>query len=244
MTQGDDKVRVPARPGLFEMEPSRTALIVVDMQHDFGSPDGMFARAGIPIDGIAAVVEPIARMAAGAREAGMTVIYVKMEFAPDLSDAGDADAPNLIKHLALGVGEPVTAPDGRVSRVLIRDTWNTEILPALAPRPGDLVVSKTRYSGFVRTELDDLLRERGIRTLVFTGCTTSVCVESTLRDASSRDYRCLLLSDCTAEPLGSDLARTNHEASLLTVERLFGWVTESKALLDALAGRPVAVVAS
>jgi ureidoacrylate peracid hydrolase len=244
MTQGNDMVTVAARPGPFEMEPARTAVIVVDMQHDFGSPDGMFARAGIPIDGIAAVVEPIARMASGAREAGMTVIYLKMGFAPDLSDAGDADAPNLIKHLALGVGEPVTAPDGRASRVLIRDTWNTEIVQELEPRPGDLVVSKTRYSGFVGTELDDLLRERGIRTLVFSGCTTSVCVESTLRDAFSRDYRCLLLSDCTAEPFGSGLSRTNHEATLLIVERLFGWVTESGALLEALARRPVAAAAS
>jgi ureidoacrylate peracid hydrolase len=227
-------ISVEARPGPFVMEPARTALIVVDMQHDFASERGMFARAGIPIQGIRAVVQPIARVADAARRSGILVIYLKMEFQPDLSDAGAPDAPNLIKHLALRVGDEVTAPDGRLSRVLIRDTWNTEIVPELAPHDGDIVVSKNRYSGFHDTDLDTILRERGIRSLLFTGCTTSVCVESTLRDAFMRDYRPLLLADCTAEPFGSDLARTNHEATLLIVERLFGWVSDSAALVEAL----------
>jgi ureidoacrylate peracid hydrolase len=97
-----------------------------------------------------------------------------------------------------------------------------------------VVISKHRYSGFFQTELNDVLRERGIRNLVFVGWTTSVCVESTLRDAFYRDYRCLVLSDCTAEVVGSDLARTNHEASLGVIEALFGWVTESESLLRVL----------
>jgi nicotinamidase-related amidase len=121
-----------------------------------------------------------------------------------------------------------------VSRTLVRGTWGTEILPELAPKDGDIVVAKHRYSGFFETELDAILREDGIDSLIFTGCTTSVCVDSTLRDAFYRDYRCLLLSDCTGEPLGSELARSNHEASLLVIETLFGWVSDSSALLRAL----------
>ena len=119
-------------------------------------------------------------------------------------------------------------------RTLVKGTWGTEILPELTPEQDDIVVAKHRYSGFFETELDAILREHGIESLVFTGCTTSVCVDSTLRDAFYRDYRCLLLSDCTGEPIGSDLARSNHEASLLVIERLFGWVSDSRSLLRAL----------
>jgi ureidoacrylate peracid hydrolase len=98
------------------------------------------------------------------------------------------------------------------------------------------VIYKSRYSGFYRTELDSVLQERGINQLLVTGCTTSVCVESTIRDAMFRDYHCVLLADCTAEPIGSNFSRTNHEASLLVIETLFGSVSDSasvsKALLD------------
>jgi nicotinamidase-related amidase len=126
------------------------------------------------------------------------------------------------------------------SRVLIKDTWNTEIVDALAPETGDIVVPKRRFSGFFETDLDAILKEHGIDTLVFTGCTTSVCVESTLRDAFFRDYRCLLLADCTAEPVGSELAQSNYEASLRLVATYVGWVSDSSTFLRALATAPVA----
>ncbi len=113
-------------------------------------------------------------------------------------------------------------------------TWNTEILDEVEPRPGEIVVSKHRYSGFFETELDDMLRGLNAKYLIVVGLTTSICVESTVRDAMFRDYTCLVLEDCTAEPLGSGLARTNHEASLLNIEALFGWVSSSDALIDAL----------
>lgn len=118
--------------------------------------------------------------------------------------------------------------------MLIRDTWNTEILPELEPRAGDIVVSKHRYSGFYQTDLDAVLQTLGAKYLIVTGCTTSVCVESTIRDAMFRDYLCLLLEDCSAEPLGSDLPRSNHEASLLVIKALLGWVSSSEAFLRAL----------
>ena len=238
------RIVVDARPEPLAVDPGRTAVIVVDMQNDFGAEGGMFARAGIPIGDIKAVVDPIGHVLDAARRTGMIVVYLTMQFEPDLSDAGAPDAPNFLKHKPLGIGEVVTGPDGRESRTLVRGTWGTEILPELAPEQGDIVVAKHRYSGFFETELDAILRERAIDSLVFTGCTTSVCVDSTLRDAFYRDYRCLLLRDCTGEPIGSDLARSNHEASLLVIETLFGWVSDSRSLLRALQQDDAALTAA
>lgn len=225
---------VEARPGPFPLEAASTAVVVVDMQNDFGAEGGMFDRAGIPISAIQSVVAPTARVLAAARAAGMQVVYLTMQFEPDLSNAGGPDAPNLLIHRRLGIGDPVKAPDGRGGRILIRDTWNTEILSELASESGDVVIPKHRFSGFFETDLDSILKERGITSLIFTGCTTSVCVESTLRDAFFRDYRCLLLEDCCAEPIGGDQVRSNHDATVLTIEMLFGWVSDSSRLNSAL----------
>jgi ureidoacrylate peracid hydrolase len=230
-----------ARPEPITFDPERTALLVVDMQNDFGTKGGMFDRAGIDISQIQKAVAPTARVIAAARKAGTKVIYLKMGFRPDLSDAGPPDSPNWIKHTMMHVGEVVRAPDGTEGRILIRDTWNTEILSELQPRPDDIVIWKSRFSGFYQTELDSVLKRLNAKVLVFTGCTTSVCVESTLRDATFRDYSPVLLVDCTAEPIGHDLPTTNHEASLLLIETLFGWISHSEHFLSALEVRPAAV---
>ena len=176
-------VNVSARPEALTVDPKTTAVIVVDMQNDFAAAGGMFDRVGIAIDGIQAIVGPITRTLDGARAAGIRVVFLKMQFAADLSDAGPPDAPNRLKHGPLHIGEPMQSPDGTPGQILVENTWNTQIVADLAPRAEDLVVSKRRYSGFFATELDRLLREAGIDTLIFTGATTSVCVESTLRDA-------------------------------------------------------------
>jgi ureidoacrylate peracid hydrolase len=225
---------VDAQPESITIDPARAAVIVVDMQNDFGAEGGMFARAGIDISPIRGVIGPIREVLTAARRGGIKVVYLKMAFRPDLSDAGPPDTPTWIKHLPLGVGDTVTAPDASESRVLVRDTWNTEIVDELAPEQGDIVLYKHRYSGFYGTDLDCELRHLGIQTLIFTGATTSVCVESTLRDAMFRDYHCLLLEDCTAEPVGNDLPRTNHDASVLVVQVLFGRTARSVDLLSAL----------
>src|SRR6516164_9560570 len=174
------EVVVEARPEALAINPAQSAIIVVDMQNDFGSEGGMFALAGIDISGIRNAIAPTARVLAAAREAGMTIVYLKMGFRPDLSDAGLPDAPNWIKHRPLRAGEAITAPDGTASRILIRDTWNTEIVPDLTPERGEIILYKHRYSGFYETDLDNVLRSRSIKSLVFTGCTTSVCVDSTI----------------------------------------------------------------
>ena len=119
----------------------------------------------------------------------------------------------------------------------MRDTWNTDILSALAPEPMDIVIYKHRFSGFFETELDACLKRMGAEYLIVTGCTTSICVESTIRDAMFRDYSCVLLEDCTAEPIGQDAQRSNHEASLLSIQVLLGWTSSSKEFVEALETR-------
>ncbi len=225
---------IEARPAAISIDTARTAVIVVDMQNDFGSKSGMFDRAGIDISGIQKAVVPTAHVLDVARSAGIKVIYLKMAYQPDLSDLGDHDSVNRIRHLQLGVGRNVTAPDGSPSRVLVRDTWNSDILAELKPHADDTVIYKTRFSGFYNTDLDTRLRDLDIKSLIITGCTTSICVESTVRDAMFRDYLCVLLADCMSEPIGADLPRSNHDASLLSTEVLLGWVSDSHSFATAL----------
>jgi ureidoacrylate peracid hydrolase len=233
-------VMIEAQPASIQIDTARTAVLVIDMQNDFGAKGGMFDRAGIDISMIQRAVAPTARVLTAARQVGIPVVYLKMAFQPDLSDAGPADAPNWLKHLRLAVGQTVQAPDGTASRILIRDTWNTDILPELAPQERDIVLYKHRFSGFYATDLDAILKRCDAKYLLITGCTTSICVESTIRDAMFRDYSCVLFADCTGEPLGEDFQRSNHEASLFVIQALFGWVSDSVAFLKALEGASTA----
>ncbi|MBA5805616.1 cysteine hydrolase family protein [Rhizobium changzhiense] len=225
---------IAARPEPVSFDPDRTAVMVIDMQHDFGSRGGMFDVAGLDISPIERLVQPISLVLDAARKAGLLIVYTRQEHNSDLSDAGNDDAPHRIKHRRMNIGRTVTAPDGSASMVLVRDTWNTAIVPALAPQPGDVVISKHRYSAFFETPLDAILRARRIGTLIFVGATTSICVESTVRDATFRDYRPIVLRDCTAELIAADAPRSNHEASLLAIELLFGWTAESNDVIEAL----------
>ena len=227
-----------ARPEPFAIDPDRTAVIVIDMQNDFGAEGGMFDRAGIDISAIVAAAVATRPVLAAARAAGVPVIYLTMEHPADLSNVGPRTGPHWLKHVPLGLGNEIVAPDGSPSRTLVRATWSTRVVDALSPDPDDVIVSKHRFSGFFESELDDVLRGLGANSLIVTGCTTSVCVESTVRDAMFRDYRCVVLEDCSAEPIGASFSRTNHEASLLVIETLFGWVSNAGAACDALASLP------
>jgi ureidoacrylate peracid hydrolase len=227
-------VTIHARPTSLAVDLSHSAVLVIDMQNDFGAIGGMFDRAGIDLSVIQKAVPPTQRVVAAARANSMPVIYLKMAHLPDLSDTGGPDSPHWFRHQRMSVGEAVTAPDGRPSRILIDDTWNTDILPELVPQPGDVVVTKHRYSGFFKTDLDARLQAMAVRNLIVTGCTTSVCVESTIRDAMFRDYVCLLLEDCTGQPPFSNSPSGTHNASVTMIEAMFGWVTTSEAFIGAL----------
>jgi ureidoacrylate peracid hydrolase len=226
--------RIDAKPEPIAIDTAETAVIVVDMQNDFGSKGGMFDRAGIDISMIQRAMAPTARVLAAARKAGIRIVYLKMAFQPDLSDMGLRDSPNWRDHQRMGVGTAVHATNGRESRILVRNTWNTDIVSDLKPEPADTLIYKHRFSGFYDTSLDLKLKDMGARYLIFTGCTTSVCVESTIRDAMFRDYSPLLLADCTGEPVGYGLPRSNHEASLLLIETMLGWVSSSEQFIKAL----------
>jgi len=227
-------IHIEAKPKSITIEPTKSAVLVIDMQNDFGSKGGMFDRAGLDIFMIQATVRPTSKVLEAARNAGIPIVYLKMGFRPDLSDLGTVDSPNRTRHLHFGVGQKMSAPDGTEGRFLVRDTWNTDIISELKPKTEDRIVYKHRFSGFFGTELDDVLKRRGTKYLIITGCTTSVCVESTVRDAMFRDYSCVLLQDCMGEPIGYGLPRSNHEASLLTMQTLFGWVSSSEEFVKSL----------
>lgn len=209
-------VSVDARPSPIDVDPRDTAIIVVDMQHGFGGDGGWWDRAGVDVSGIQAAVAPISSVLTIARRTGMLVVYLTM----DLEGADERRSPRLMRYF-----EHVRR-DTTETRERTPGMRESDILPEIAPEVGDVIVDKPRHSGFFNTGLDETLKQRSITTLVFTGCTTSVCVESTLRDAFFRDYRCLLLEDCVAEPLGPD----NHRATLTLVEFLYGWIGRSTDL--------------
>jgi ureidoacrylate peracid hydrolase len=227
-------IKLDAKPAPITIDGAKTAVIVIDMQNDFGTKGGMFDLAGIDISGIQQAVAPTAKVLLAAREAGIKIVYLKMGFRPDLSDLGTPNSVNRTRHSRMNVGKAVLAPDGKEGRILIRDTWNTDILSELKPKAEDIVMYKTRFSGFYKTDLDLTLKNLGIEYLIFTGCTTSICVESTVRDAMFRDYLSVVLADCMDEPIGHGLPRSNHEASLLSVEVLLGWVSNSHHFVAAL----------
>ena len=201
------------------------------MQNDFSSKGGLFDRAGINLSIIQKAVAPTANVLAAARKEGIKIIYLKMGFHSDLSDLGPEGSPFRVH--TQGVGDTIIAPDGRKSRILIRDNWGTDIIPELKPQADDIVIYKTRFSGFYKTELDSILKTLDKKYLIVTGCTTSICVESTVRDAMFRDYFPVVLEDCTAEQLGYGLSRSNHDASILNFQAVFGWVSSSKDFVNA-----------
>ena len=232
-------IHIMAKPDSIAIDASSTAVIVVDMENDFASKGGMNDRAGMNISMIQKVINPTAKVLAAARQAGIKIIYLKMAYREDLSDLGSEESINRVRHLKRHVGDTIIAPDGSKSRILIRDTWDTDIVPELKPQTGDIVIYKTRFSGFYKTNLDSTLKQLNKKYLIVTGCTTSICVESTVRDAMFRDYSSIVLEDCTEEPIGYEFSRSNHEASLLTIQTLLGWVSSSDEFVKAINRQPV-----
>jgi ureidoacrylate peracid hydrolase len=218
---------LPARPEPIAIDRARTALIVVDMQNAFASQGGMFDLAGFDISGAAPTIEVIRRLLDASRMAGIAVVHLQMTFKPDLSDAGDLTSPAYHKELALRLMRERPALAGKL---LVENTWDWQFVDALKPAPGEHVVRKTRYNGFVRTDLDAHLREKGIRHLLFTGIATNVCVESTARHAFFNEFWPILIEDAMNNS-GPDF---NRQATLWNFEHVFGWVTQSSDVIAAM----------
>jgi ureidoacrylate peracid hydrolase len=228
-------VSVEAKPSCISIDLGKTAVLVIDMQNDFGATGGMFDLAGFDLAPIQEAVAPTVRVIAGARTGGIPIVYVNEALRSDLSDIAGVESPHRRMSRRMGFGNTVTTPSGRTGRIRIEGTWNTENLAELVPHASDIIVTKRRWSGFYETELDARLRALGAQYLIVTGCTTTVCVESTIRDAAFRDYACLLPADCTGQPAVGDPRSSTHDASLLMIARHFGWVTTSQDILAALA---------
>lgn len=226
-------VTVNAKPESLTIDLASTVVLVIDMQNDFGSTGGMFEQAGIDISGIRATIGPTSRVLAAARSQGVPVIYIAEALSADHSDIGPPHSPHGGMAQRWGIGQPVTAPDGRPSRIHIDGTWNTEIIPELKPLQDEPVIVKPRWSAFHGTTLDQTLKTIQARYLIVTGCTTSNCIECTIRDAAMRDLACLLPADCTAQPSTRGIPST-HESSLHAIARSFGWVTTSADVIGAL----------
>ena len=215
--------KLNARPEPIDVDFRKSALIVVDMQNAFAAKKGMLDLAGMDISDAPRVVRSIQDVVAGARRVNIPVVFLQMGYQPDLSDSGGESSPNWHKELALRMMN--CRPEMR-GKLLIEGTWDFAIVDALQPGPGDIVIRKTRYSGFTNPELDRELRARGIRYLFFTGIATNVCVESTLRHAFFLDYFPILIADATM-PAGPD---SMQQATEFNVESYFGWIVEPTVL--------------
>ncbi|MBL6080866.1 isochorismatase family protein [Belnapia sp. T18] len=219
-------VLLAARPEPIAVVPEETALIVVDMQNAYLSPGGYIDLVGFDVGGSPPVIEEAARAIAACRGAGIPVIYLQNGFSADQREAGGPSAPVWHKSNALKF---MRANEAYAGTLITHGTWDHAIVNPLAPQPGDIVVPKSRYSGFAGTGLEQILASRRIRTVLVAGVATNVCVESTIRDAYHREFFPVMVTDATmAAGPGA------QEATEFNVEKFFGWLTTGAELRAAL----------
>ncbi|WP_431283198.1 cysteine hydrolase family protein [Humitalea sp. 24SJ18S-53] len=218
-----------ALPSAFSFHPAATALVIIDMQRDFLEPGGFGAALGNDVSLLSRAIGPCRALLDAARAAGLLVIHTREGHRPDLSDC--PPAKRLRAPPGLRIGDP-----GPMGRILIRGEAGHEIIPTLAPIPGEVVLDKPGKGAFCETDLDLILRNRGIAALLIAGVTTEVCVSTTLREANDRGYRCAAISDACASYFPAF-----HDAALAMIHAqggIFGWVATSAATITALESAP------
>ncbi|MFT3734787.1 MAG: isochorismatase family cysteine hydrolase [Rhodocyclaceae bacterium] len=216
---------IDAEPGPIAIDPGRTALIVIDMQRDFMEPGGFGETLGNDVSRLRTAVEPIQALLAGARELGMLVIHTREGHRPDMADAPPAKVARGAPSMRIG-------DVGPMGRILIRGEPGHEIIPELSPVPGELIVDKPGKGAFYATDLQLVLVNRAIDTLIVCGVTTEVCVHTTVREGNDRGFRCVVPADCCASYFPEF-----HEIALRMVcaqGGIFGWVSDSARILSAL----------
>ncbi|MDQ2761598.1 MAG: cysteine hydrolase [Actinomycetota bacterium] len=218
--------RVEARPYDFVLDPSTTALIVIDMQRDFLESGGFGDLLGNDVSLLARVVEPLFRVLDAARVAGMLVVHTREGHRPDLADCPPSKLAR--GRLELGIGG--AGPKGRI---LVRGEYGHGIVDELAPIGSEAVIDKPGKGSFYATDLEVLLRNAGITSLIVTGVTTEVCVHTTVREANDRGFECLVLEDCTGS-YSPEFHRVGLDM-IAAQGAIFGWVTDSSQLIAALA---------
>ena len=224
------KTTIAAEPQPLAVELDRTALVIIDMQRDFLEPGGFGATLGNDVSLLGRAVAPCKAVLEAARAAGILVIHTREGHRPDLSDAPKAKLER--GKPSMRIGDP-----GPMGRILIRGEAGHDIIPDLYPQPNEPVIDKPGKGAFYATDLDALLHNEGIQNLLVCGVTTEVCVNTTVREANDRGYRCVVLADCCASYFPQF-----HEIGLAMVKAqgaIFGWVSDSAAAITAL--RPPAL---
>ena len=221
-------VAVPARPYEYTLDPARSALVVIDMQRDFLEPGGFGELLGNDVSLLARVVEPLGAVLDAARAAGMMIVHTREGHRPDLADCPPSKRAR--GNLELGIGSP-----GPKGRILVRGEFGHDIVDALSPLPGEVVLDKPGKGSFYATDLELMLRNAGVTSLIVTGVTTEVCVHTTVREANDRGFECLVLEDC----VGSYFPEFHRVALEMICAQggIFGWVAGSGALLQALSSQ-------
>jgi nicotinamidase-related amidase len=221
-------VKVDAQPYEFEFEPASTALVIIDMQRDFVDAGGFGEALGNDVSLLRKAIAPTRSVLDAARRREMLVIHTREGHRPDLSDL--PSSKKLRGRLKNGIGDP-----GPMGRILVRGEYGHDIIDELKPAPGEPVVDKPGKGAFYATDLDSMLHNRGIRSLVVCGVTTEVCVNTSVREANDRGYDCLVLEDC----VGSYFPQFQRAALDMIKAQggIFGWVSDSNKFMEALKGR-------
>lgn len=220
------KILLKAEPGPIEVDLAKTALVIIDMQRDFLEPGGFGETLGNDVSLLLSAVGPCLAVLKAARAIGMLVVHTREGHLPDLSDAPPAKIERGAPSLR--IGDP-----GPMGRILVRGEAGHDIVDALYPMDGEVVIDKPGKGAFYATSFGDVLKKHGIENLLVCGVTTEVCVNTTVREANDRGYRCVVLADCCASYFPEF-----HEMGLNMIKAqggIFGWVSNSRTLLDAVA---------
>ena len=216
---------VDAEPEPLPLDLAKTALVMIDMQRDFLEPGGFGESLGNDVTLLGKAVGPCRALREAMRARGVLIIHTREGHRPDLSDAPRAKVERGAPSTRIG------AP-GPMGRILIRGEKGHDLIEALAPRKGEPVIDKPGKGAFYATDLQAILHNRGVETLIVCGVTTEVCVHTTVREANDRGYKCLVPGDCCASYFPEF-----HEVGLRMIKAqgaIFGWVTDSTRLLAAL----------